>query len=280
MTRTRTLSLAFIAVSLVTTLLGGFLMAKRVGEHNRTNGRVLFAFKTIDTRSFTFASHEVSLVDERDEHGNEWLNVRYGDESLHLRATRKPYPEGLPGMSRHLNWMRLLLFAPMAGLDGPALEEAIRTGQVQDRLAIIIHNPFMGADPDEFGEVWKRSTSFDFYEFLPDGTFLHERKAYPESDKALSYRRMRARREDKPIPERSTDDISPDSWQYQAAGIVRGGRDRSALMPGGMSPDLSFSEDAVGSMGWTLPFTSTSLLVLATSIAFAFAPKRVTAEDL
>lgn len=280
MTRTRTISLAFIAASLSTTLLGGYFMAQRVSEHNMTDGRELFAFMTIDDRSFTFETREVTLVDERDKHGNEWLNVRYGDELLRLRATRKPDPQGLPGMSRHMNWMRVLRFAHSKGLDGPALEEAIRTGEVADRLAIVVHIPFQGADPDVFGEVWKRSTSFDFYEFLPDGTFLHERKAYPESDKALSYRKKRAKRDGRPIPERSADDLSPDSWRYQAAGIVRGGRDRSTLLPGGMSPDLSFTEDAVGSMGWTLPFTSTSFLVLATSIAFAFAPKRVTEDDL
>ena len=68
------------------------------------------------------------LVDERDEYGNDWLNIRYGDELLRLRATRKPDPEGLPGMSRHMNWMRLLRYAPMRGLDGPTLEEAIRKG--------------------------------------------------------------------------------------------------------------------------------------------------------
>lgn len=280
MTRTRTISLVFVAASLVATLLGGFFMARRVDEHNRTDGRELFAFMTVDRRSFMFASREVTLVDERDEYGNDWLNVHYGDETLRVRATRTPDPEGLPGMSRHMNWMRVLRFAPLRGVDGQALEEAIRAGRIQDRLAIVVHIPFQGADPDTFGEVWKRSTSFDFYEFMPDGTFLRQRKAYPESDKALSYRQRAAKRDGKPIPERSASDLSPDSWQYQASSIVRAGRDRPTMMPGAMSPDLSFSQDAVGSMGWTLPFTSTSILVLATSIAFVFAPRRVTEDDL
>lgn len=279
MTRSRIIPLLLIAVSLGATLLGGGLMASRVGEHNETEGRELFAFMTLNTRSFDYASRAVTLSDERDEHGHEWLNVQYGDESLRLRATREPDPEGLPGLSRHMNWMRLLRFAPLKGLDGPTLEQAINSGEVPDRLAIVIHIPFQGVDPDDWGEIWKRATSFDFYEFLPDGTILHERKAYPESDKALSYRRMRADKDD-PVPQRSADDLSPDSWHYQAASIVRAGRDRPTMLPGAMSPDLSFSEDAVGSMGWTLPFTSVAILVLATSIAFAFAPKRVTEADL
>jgi hypothetical protein len=279
MTRKRTVSLVLIAASLGTTLLGAALMAQKVGTHNETDGRELFAFMTIDDRSFEFASHEVTLVDERDEHGVVWLNVQYGDESLHLRATREPDPPGLPGMSRHMNWMRVLRFAPMRGLNGQELEDAIRAGTVADRLAIVVHNPFQGVNPDELGEVWKRSTSFDFYEFLPNGTFRWQRKDYPESAKALSYRQLRAKRAGEPIPGRSVDDIDPNSWQYQAASIVRAGRDRPTMLPGAMSPDLTFAEDAIGSMGWTLPFTSVSILVLATSIAFAFAPRRVTEDD-
>ena len=274
MTRTRTIALALAAASLATTLAGGFFMARRVGVHNETAGRQLYGFINIGDRSFTFASREVTLTDEPDGHGAEVLVVRYGDEQLRLRPTRAPDPRDMPGLTRHMNWMRVLRFAPLKGVDGPSLERAIRSGLVTDRLAIVIHIPFQGADPDTFGEVWKRSSSFDFYEFLPDGTFLHERKAYPESDKALARRRARARREGKPIPERSADDLDPDSWRYQAASIVRAGRDRPTMLPGAMSPDLAFTEDAVGSMGWTLPFTSVSIIVLAASLCVAFAPRR------
>jgi len=256
------------------TLLGGAFMAQRVERHNATQGRELFAFMTLDARSFAFASREVVLVDERDGYGVEWLNVHYGDASLRLRATRTPDPPGLPGMSRHMNWMRVLRFAPLGRLDGEGLERAIAEGMVDDRLAIVVHNPFQGVDPDELGEVWKRSTSFDFYEFLPDGTIRHERKAYPESAKALSYRQLRAKRAGEPIPGRLSGDIDPASWHYQAASIVRAGRDRPTMLPGAMSPDLTFARDAIGSMGWTLPVTSVSILVLAGSLAFACAPRR------
>ncbi|MCH7791948.1 MAG: hypothetical protein IID31_06680 [Planctomycetes bacterium] len=274
MTRTRTIALALAAAALASTLAGGYFMARRVGLHNETSGRRLYGFINIGDRSFTFASRDVTLTDEPDGHGGEVLVVRYGDEELTLRPTRTPDPAGMPGLTRHMNWMRVLRFAPLQGVDGPSLERAIRSGRITDRLAIVIHIPPQGAEPGSFAEVWKRSSWFDFYEFLPDGTFLHQRKAYPESDKALARRQARARREGKPIPERSADDLNPNSWRYQAASIVRSGRDRPTMLPGAMSPDLAFTEDAVGSMGWTLPFTSVSIFALAASLCVAFAPAR------
>lgn len=289
----RTPFLIFAGVSLAAMVFGGYRMATRVGAFNRNADRELFVYATVIDRTFTYADREVRFVDSVKESlqtqtqqgsgeetpvelpfGAERVTVHYGDDTLELVPTMQPDPAELPGLTRHMNWMRVVRFAPRSGLSIDELEEAIQTREVTDRLAIVVFEPPRGADPRTYGEVWKRDAWFSFHELLPEGGFRSQRLKFPESKRSFERRTQQALHDGEPAPTRPEYELEPRSWQYGAAQIVRSGRDQPTMLPGSMTPDLAFSSDAIGSMGWTLPLTSIATLSFAVSLALAFAPRR------
>jgi hypothetical protein len=278
--------LIIAGVSLAAMVFGGYSMATRVGAFNKSADRELFVYASVIDRTFTYADREVRFVDSVKESlqaegepgelpfGAERVTIHYGDDTLELVPTMQPDPAELPGLTRHMNWMRVVRFAPRSGLSIDELEEAIQSREVTDRLAIVVFEPPRGADPRTYGEVWKRDAWFSFHELLPGGGFRSQRLKFPESKRSFERRTQQALRDGEPAPTRPEYELEPRSWQYGAAQIVRSGRDQPTMLPGSMTPDLAFSSDAIGSMGWTLPLTSIATLAFAVSLALAFAPRR------
>jgi len=300
--------LIIAGASLAVMVFGGYQMAARVGAFNRNADRELYVYANVIDRAFNYADRRVQLVDtvkeslpratpqgsensgEQDGSGApagsdeeespvpfaaQRVVVTYGEDALELVPTMEPDPAELPGLTRHMNWMRVVRFAPRSGLSIEELEQAIQDREVTDRLAIVVFEPPRGADPRTYGEVWKRDAWFSFHEFLPEGGFRSQRLKFPESKRSFERRKQRALRDGEPAPQRPEYELQPRSWQYGAAQMVRSGRDQPTMLPGSMTPDLAFSSDAISSMGWTLPVTSAATLAFAVSLALAFAPRRV-----
>ena len=290
----RTPFLITAGVSLAVMVVSGYQMAARVSRFNEQADRELYVYASVIDRAFTYAERRVQFVDTIKESlqsttqgpegsgaeespvpfGAHGVVVTYGDDALELVPTMEPDPAELPGLTRHMNWMRVVRFAPRSGLSIEELEQAIKDREVTDRLAIVVFEPPRGADPRTYGEVWKRDAWFSFHEFLPEGGFRSQRLKFPESKRSFERRAQRALRDGEPAPQRPEYELQPRSWEYGAAQMVRSGRDQPTMLPGSMTPDLAFSSDAIGSMGWTLPVTSVATLSFAVSLALAFAPRR------
>lgn len=236
----------FIFLTLALLLAGGvfaWIGFNRLAEANRTSEKELFVFQVLDDREFQFARRPVRIIDWADERG-EGVDIHFGDEILRLLA---PFPSAssqLPGLVRHDRWLRVLRFAPRRGVSMEELERRIASGELSDRLTVVVVLPRPGSDPETWAKVWHREITFDVYEFLGDGSIVHERFDYPESDRSLARRQAKARREGRPIPQRSPTDLVEGTWQYHAALLA---------IPKGREPTPRFIADGWESAGWPLP---------------------------
>lgn len=224
-------------------------MAHRVSSYNWASDQKLYMFNPVNGREFIFADRAVTVTDEQMPTG-EGVVVRYGDEVLRLQATIDPLSDQLPNLVRHKHWMQVLRFAEHGRTTTREADERVRRGEVPDRLVIVVRNPPRGADPDSWGQVWRKLWTFDLYEFQPGGGFTHERLGYPTN-----------RRNEPP----KAGELEEGSWQFYAALFV---------MPTGSRPTPKFTNDALKSMDWTLPAAAASMLMLMGSLAVFAAPKR------
>jgi hypothetical protein len=232
-------------------IIAAWGLGVRIRAFHAERPRNIFAFQPVDLREFRYAGRPVTLVDDLTNPQTPYLVVSFGEETLRLRVT-VPGNYDLPGLLAHTDWLRIVRFAPLTGLDAAEFEARIESGEITDRLAIVTRTPRAGANPESWGAVWKRDWEFDFYELLPDGTIAHERLGWPT---------YRAGQQPKP------GELRENTWQYQAALQVMPGAGRDG-------PMYKFSDDAMSRAGWTMPLGAVSGIGLILSLAFAFAPKR------
>lgn len=234
-------------------IAGSWTMASRVAAFNRSATKELFIFKRVDQRQFSYAGREVSIKDITDSHGNSAVRIRYGEDELELRATIPPGDAALPGLVRHADWLTVLRFAPRRGVSFEELERRIASGEVQDRLVVVVREPQPGADPGTFGRAVESDWTFHLYEFNANGGFTTQHLRYPESESALRRRRAAARSAGRPEPQRRQDELKEGTWEF-GAGLL--------AMPTGSAPGPTFAGDAMAATGWTLPLTGISFMGL------------------
>lgn len=256
-------------------------MARRVAAFHRDNKRAIYAFKPVTTHTFEYAGRPVTISDEDDPNGIWNLKVAYGPDELKLRVTI-PGDRRLPGLLPHEDWLRVLRFAEATGNSLDELRAKMESGEVPDRLVIVTRTPPAGSDPGSWGELNRKAWKFDFYEFKPDGGFDHERKSFPVTKRYNPFAKRAApapnsppatepqtdsQSDDEPpiVNGRPTDQLQENTWQFQAALMV---------MPPARGPNPQFKNDGLHAMGWTLPATSLSMLVMIGSLMVAMAPRR------
>lgn len=245
----RLIALLVAAASLAALIGSVAAMAQRIGAFNAASEQKLYMFRQVNGREFIFADKPVMLQDEETAAGTV-VAVRYGDELLRLTATIEPGPPQLPHLVRHEHWMKVLRFAEHGRTSTEEADERVRRGEIPDRLVIVVRNPPRGADAQTWGQVWRKSWTFDLYEFRPEGGFAHQRLAYPTH-----------KRDEEPRP----GELAEGTWQFYAALLV---------MPSGSRPTPKFTNDALRAMAWTLPASAGSMLLLMGSLAAFAAPKR------
>lgn len=236
-------------------IVSATLMARKVAAFNREHPPAVFYFMPVNLTEFTYADRPVTLTDEgkpaEPDSGAMWfLNVRYGNDELKLRATVPGDPR-LPGLVAHMDWLRVLRFAEGKGMSLQALRDKVDRGEIQDRLVLVTRTPEPGADPETFGRSNKRAWLFDFYTLKPEGGFGRERLRFPHTS-------TRSKPKPSAIPM-----LEENTWQYQAAMLV---------MPPGSITNQKFERDALGAMGWTLPATSLSFVALLLTLVFGSRP--------
>lgn len=254
MERSRLIAAAFAVGGLIGLGFSTGLMVKRVRAFHEANPRTVYAFQPVDSRTFTFAGRDVSLVDDKANPDGPKLLVTYGGDSL-LLDVAIPGRYELPGLKSHEDWMKVLRFLPRTGLDEAQFAAALNSGK--DRLAIVTRTPPKGVDPASWGSVWKTAWVFDFYELMPQGGFFHKTLNYPTKTHGRSMEKPKE------------GELQENTWEFQAA---------LQLMPqaGQVGPTHNFYGDALAAAGIALPGAAFSGLAAALGVAFVFAPRRRT----
>ncbi|GJQ29943.1 MAG: hypothetical protein HBSAPP03_18270 [Phycisphaerae bacterium] len=259
MDRSRLLAAGLALLSGAACVYFGLGIARTIGEFHKNHPREIYAFKTIGEPAFTFGGIPVTLTNDLAIPDQPYLVVKYGEDDLRLRVT-VPGDYRLPKLIPHNDWMRVLAFAPAVNkTEREFLDDLTRNNDY--RLVIVTRTPRPGVDPKTFGAAWQRDWSFDFHEFVRGhegrgGGFTHERLEYPTTS---------GNKPPKP------GELRENTWQFQAA---------LQLMPkaGGVGPTHNFYGDALAAAGWRLPAAAFSGAIGTFAIAFAFAPRRVTAD--
>lgn len=230
----------------------GYFMSGRAAAFNAAQDRKLWVFQDVNRRTFKFAGRDVLLMDTKTAKGEEQVQVRFGDQNLWLSPYLKPGDPALPELVRHANWMRVLRFAEMGRRSFEEFKAHLEEGN--DRLALVVKRPLTTPDP-RTGEVWQ--WTFDFHEFLQDGTIRTEGLRFPKTkgDKA-------------PKP----GELRIGSWQMEAALQLMPKTPPDSLAVG--RPTAAFRGDAMKSLGWTLPAAATSVCGVIVFSILAAAPRR------
>jgi hypothetical protein len=253
MEKGRKIAWTVAAVSLTVLVASSLIMAWRVAQFHKEHPVTTFAFMALDSREFTYGRpiKPVKVSDDRSDAANPKVIITYGDETLSLPVAVASRWD-LPGLKNYEDWLRVLRFSPRSGLTNEQFQEQLEAGK--DRLAVVTRTPAPGVDPNTWGDVWKNNWVFDFYEFQPQGGWIHERLRYPTTSGAR-----------KP----KEGELQENTWEFQAALL---------LMPqaGGIGPTRNFYGDALAAASWTLPVAAFSGLAAAMGIAFALAPRRRT----
>ena len=242
------------ALTLIAVLSGVLLAAsvgaltQRLAAFYREHPTKHWVFQDLDTRLFTYAGRNVSLEDEKDESGTRYLNIGYGDQRLRLRVAIPHRQHDLlvaHGLAAHRDWMRVLRFVEVSGMDPDDAVGKMERREITDRLAIVCRIPRAGVDPQTWGDAWKKDWSFEFYEFLPDGTITTERLHYPTT-----------RRGEAPRP----GELLEGSWQFDAALFT---------MPKAGVPNQQFLNTGFKAMGWTFPVACLTSVAFVLSLVMA-----------
>ncbi len=231
------------ALSGVTTLTCGYLMAGRIAAFHQDNPREVFAFQRVDYTDFEFAGRKVHFTNE-DQNGVPYLRVQYGQDEERLLATL-PGDMHLPGLIPHEQWLRVLMFASAIGKTIDQVHADLRGGKIAPRMVIVTRTPPPGEPAAYEGRLNPTSWFFDFYELRPEGGFAHERLRFPTT---------KVHQPDK------QGELRENTWQYQAA---------LSVIPEGIAPKPKFSNDGLKAAGWTLPATTGSSMVMLAAIAAA-----------
>ena len=235
-------------VSAAVLLGSGSLLAERVVSFYKANPTKHWIFQELDSRAFTYAGRPVTLADEVDPAGTIFVNVAYGDEKLRMRVAipHRQYKNLVKqGLAAHRDWMRVVRFAEVSGIDADDATGLMREGKITDRLAIVTRTPRAGVDPGTWGEAWKKDWSFDFYEFKPSGVFETKKLHYPTNKRGMPAK---------------PGELVEGTWEFDAALLT---------MPKSGVPNQQFLNTGFKAMGWTFPVACLSSVVLVMSFVMA-----------
>ncbi|MFT5424605.1 MAG: hypothetical protein ACI89L_002402 [Phycisphaerales bacterium] len=265
------------ALGLLILLVSGYVLAKRVGDYNATHLGPTYRFIQTDWTEFDFAGRPVTITDQVNDAGEGTITIAYGDETLVL-PVEIPNPLALPGFDRYRDWFEMQIFAESTRMSFDDFRKGIDDGSITPRLIAVTRNP-MSEDvregrfnlnvPENWGtgEIHRDRWTFTFHEFLPAGGFDSHTLRFPQSGKSFYREQVNAEIQGEPQPTRRSDELREGSWQFQAA---------LPLMP--RTPAITMEQQALRNSGWTLPVASASVLLILFSLAWAFAPDRVTEE--
>lgn len=246
-----------MALSVVAFAVAIFSLTNKIAHYNKHELPARAYFSPVIDEHFTFGENEVHFTEETSDNNHVYVNIAFGDETLRIRETIPNELDFLPDLRRYEDWLRVYRFVLVKGMSAKDAMQGILDDTLDDRLVIVVRTPPPGTDHRTWGEVWNNGWMFDLYELKESGEIVHERLAYPSR-----------RRGNEPPRE---GELREGTWQYDAA---------MTSIPPVSRPKPQFDNDASLKFGWEFMLAGVAGVVFAFSLAFYFAPKRVTEEDL
>lgn len=269
MQRPKPLPLVLAILSVGAVGLSCLMVANRIAAYNREQGRVVYAFLTLEEPQFSYAGRDVRVeaVPSAAPGDPGALTVTYGEDKLTFPVAipSKPHTESLPVLNRNDDWFKIVRFAPLTGRSWNDLMRAMESGEETDRLVVVTRSLRPGVNPETWGSVWRKDWIFDFHEFQPAGGFNHERFAYPSS---RNLQQLETRREEDAEHKAGLPELDSRSWEFQIADL---------LMPEGTAPRIVNGDSPLAAVGWWFPAAVLSVFAATGALIVAFAPARTPA---
>ncbi|MEL7474289.1 MAG: hypothetical protein AAGK04_13305 [Planctomycetota bacterium] len=265
-------------VSLIVLVLSVASLARHAQRFNEARGRKTFAYEQITLQEFAFAGRDVAILPTRigaepdaatsaenatdtNDASEPTLTLRYGDARATLPISIPPILPDLPGLLPHEDWLKVFRFVEATAVSKAEAMRRLEAGE--ERLVVVTRNLRPGADPQSWGQVWRRDWSFTFHELLPEGGLEVQKFDFPESKRSYDRRVHAARRDGLPDPERDPDELRQGTWEFEVA---------LQVMPPGAGPSLLYEDNAIASAGWRLSLGVVSVMGLTVSLLWFFAP--------
>lgn len=252
-------------------------LAQRIGEFNRSAHFRRLHAEIRQERDFQLKGFpRVRLTDAFDAPSAETTGLRLEfADTTRIIPVRKPPVLNLPTLAGYEEWAKVLAINEVE--INPDGRSAGKLGS--ERLLIVVRRTPEGVNPETWGTVRRDDWLFDVYELRPDATIATTRWRWPRDGtgyKSLAETNLQER------ASKSTDaalkafaalpPLTPRSVEMFASMHV---------IPKLSVPSYKFDDTALSPrvLGWTLPTSALSGLVLSVSVFFAFAPgrRRVTA---
>ena len=300
----RVIALSVFGLSLVGMGVSGYALAKRIQAWHEANPRQFhyFSERTDDTQ-LRVEDRLITIEENINDQGEGSLEIAYApivsaqDAAIDGESPEEvpleertgeptatlllpvaiPNENNFPGLDRHMDWFQIFFVASTdSGVGFPEFKRAIDAGEVEARCVAVCRYPNPGIAEDGrfelaiddnawgYGEVLRDRWTFQFHEFMPDGTIRSESLKWPESGQSFYRRQIKAEKEGLEPPVRDENEIVEGSWQYDAA---------LRLVP--RAPAITHENQALRNAGWTLPVASFFVLTAMLSAAIAAAPSRI-----
>lgn len=290
------------AVGLSLFVWSGLAMARRIAEFNERAHFARFNARLIADRAFELPGFpSVRLTDARTDRepeadqaedagsnaGDSWgafLKLEYGDRMIHI-PVRSPAVENAPNLAIYDEWMKVMAITvlPSAGEDGDARPLNPDTDR---RLLIVTRTTPPGYDPDSWGSVRRSEWVFTFYNLMPDGSIVIEKRRWPRKRMGEKVLHELAEQDEARAGEEGGEpepQTESDAERYRELAAIPPLSQRSVeyfaamhVIPKLNVPSYKFSDTAFSfnTLGWTAPVAGLSFLVLTWSLFFAVAPRQ------
>ena len=262
MARSRLLGLVILFGSLAIGVFAVMQMAKRVAAYNEQAHYGHFRFDVSTSRQFRAHGMPVTLTDTDDAKGDGLgqLRIEYGEHTKVVPVVEPP-ATGVPELGVYPDWLKVLeIHEVIRGPEGSLMDK-----EGSGRIVLVARVPPPGYDPETWGAVRRADWTFDFHEFMADGTIASQTYRWPRS--AIGEIGLKKEMEKGDETAKILSAIPPleeRSWEYQAALHV---------IPKLNVPKYRFKDTAMRGMGWTLPVAGFSVLGVLVGIGLAVAPR-------
>jgi hypothetical protein len=251
----RWIGLALALVGVAGLVFSSVEMARRLSARDLP---IIWFNKPVPEPRFTFmgSKGEVRAADPAPDDPDQLprlrITYRGAEVSFPIEEGMRDDPR-LPGLLRHEDWLRVLIFAEGARSEAE-LDQALVTGEIIPRLVVAMRLPAPGYRAGSWGDVRRREWRYRFVELLPeavsDEPFAVHESTYAELDRLGDpvYRRLHG--------------LEADLWKYQVMMHVT----PSTLYRAKNKP----VEDGMKAMAWTWPAAGMSVMSIVAGLALWF----------
>jgi hypothetical protein len=256
MSRSRRIGLVILLVSLCVGVFAVVQMLQRVGAYNEQANFGHYRFDVSTSREFKAHGRPVAISDSDDTQ----LRIAYDGVETVIPVVQPPIA-GVPDLGIYGDWVKIIeMHQVVRGPTGSLMDK-----EGSGRLLLLTRIPPEGYDPATWGSVRRADWTFDFHEFMPDGTIESTTFRWPRSELGeMSLRKEIQKGEPTAKILATIPPLEERSWQYQAALHV---------IPKLNVPKYRFKDTAMKAMGWTLPVAGFAGLGVMIGIGLVMRPR-------